>query len=320
MTRRWSVIAIAFALMALAPLFLSMIDQMFYMNVLTRVVIIAIALAALDFILGYGGMVSFGQAMFVAIGAYVCGLLAINSDASLFGFIPGTTQALISWPLAMIVSGLIGALVGVVALRTRGIAFLMITLAFAQLAFFGFSALSIDGKGNQARHPRLEMPLIDLRNDHHFYYLALALLAAVVVGLQLLVRTPFGRIVRGAKLNQTRMEALGHRPLRQQVQAFALAAAITGLAGALTVSETPFIEPELAGWPTSGSFLVMVALGGQQTIIGALFGAAAFLGLEEAFASRTADWRFYVGIGLIAFVLFARRGIATILLAGTSDE
>jgi len=317
--RRWTVLLSTLAVLGIAPLFLTAIGQEFYMNLLIRVVVLSIAVVALDFILGYGGMISFGQAMFMATGGYVTGMLALNAGSTVVG-LPGTTNALIAWPVAMIIAGVLGLVVGLVALRTSGVVFLMITLAMAQLVFFILNALSLEGGSNEARHPRPELPIFDLSNDRHLFYVALILLTAVTIGLQLLVRSPFGRTIRAARSNPMRMQALGYNPVRQQILAFGLAAAITGLAGGLAVTDTPFLEPALGSWIVSGEFLVMVILGGQGTIVGGIFGVAGFLGLEEALTSRTSDWEFYFGIGLVLFVLFVRRGIAGLFLGTSSDE
>ena len=307
------------AILLIAPALLEASGQGFYIGLLQRAVAMAIAVAALDLILGYGGLVSLAQAAMFAAGGYVVGVFCLAVDDTVLG-IPGTDNALILWPAAACVAGIIGYGVGAVALRAEGFAFLMITLGVGQLIYFVLTALSLDGKGNEARHPRPRLPLVDSSNTQTLYYVGLAVLTATCVGLQLLVRSPFGRTVRGARTSVPRLEALGYRPRTQQRRAFAITGAITGLAGAISVTGTPFLEPALASWQNSGAMVAIVVIGGQRSIFGAVIGAFVYVGMQELLSERTSTWPIYFGLGVILIVLLLPGGFAARLIGENSDE
>ena len=316
---RWHlVVTVGFmVLLSVAPLWVEATDRGYLVTVLTRVVIFGLAAMSLDFVMGYGGMVSLGHATFLGVGAYTAGALTYHSlDGSRLLGIPGTDQTLLTWPLATAVGALLGLVIGGLCLRTRGIYFIMATLAFNQMIYFLFNALEIyggdDGVGLFAAR-RVLGPL-DASDDMVFFYVCFAVLVAFVVILNVVVRSPFGRVVRGCRSNAARMAALGYPTYRYQLAAFSLSAAITSLAGAMAVTESQFLSPSFAEWTESGELLVMVIIGGLGTLIGGVIGAAALFLLEELSIDITDNWQFFVGVGLLAIVLGAPRGLTGTLL------
>ncbi|MBB3065814.1 branched-chain amino acid ABC transporter permease [Limibacillus halophilus] len=284
-------------------------------GIATRILILGIAASSLNFILGFGGMVSFGHAAFLGAGAYIVGILSyhatLGSPISL-GFIQwsATEEALIAWPLAMLVSGILALLIGAICLRTSGIYFIMITLAFAQMLFFLFiSFRDYGGEDGLSLWSRSTLPALDLTDDRQFYYLTLALTALVVLFLGRVVRSRFGMVLKGARDNEQRMLALGFPVYRYKLVAFTLAGAIGGLSGALMANHTEFISPGLLSWHLSGELLVIVILGGIGSLLGPILGALAYIALEEVLSAWTTHWMIFLGPLLIFIVLFARSGL-----------
>lgn len=283
---RWHlVVTVVFMVMlAVAPVWVEATGRGYLVTVLTRVVIFGLAAMSLDFVMGYGGMVSLGHATFLGVGAYTAGALTYHSlDGSRLLGIPGTDQTLVTWPLAVVIGAVLGLVIGGLSLRTRGIYFIMATLAFNQMVYFLFNALEIyggdDGVGLFAA--RRAVGPLDASDDRVFFYVCFAVLVAFVVILNVVVRSPFGRVVRGCRSNAARMAALGYRTYRYQLAAFSLSAAVTSLAGAMAVTESQFLSPSFAEWTESGELLVMVIIGGLGTLIGGVIGAAALFLLEE---------------------------------------
>lgn len=318
---RWHVaLTVVFlALLSVAPLWVEASGRGYLVTVLTRVVIFGLAAMSLDFVMGYGGMVSLGHAAFLGAGAYTAGALTYHSlDGSRLLGVPGTDQALVTWPLATVVGALLGLVIGGLSLRTKGVYFIMATLAFNQMIYFLFNALEIyggdDGVGLFAA--RRAIGPLDASDDIVFFYVCFAVLVVFTVILSLVVRSPFGRVVRGCRSNMARMAALGYQTYRYRLAAFALSAAITSLAGAMAVTESQFLSPSFAEWTESGEMLIMVIVGGLGSLIGGVVGAGALFLLEELSIDITDNWQFFVGIGLLAIVLGAPRGLTGALLGG----
>ncbi len=316
---RWPLVltAVVMAALAAAPVWVEATDRGYLVTVLTRVVIFGLAAMSLDLVVGYGGMVSLGHAAFFGAGAYTAGALTFHSlDGSALLGIPGTDQALITWPAAAVIGGLLGVVIGGLSLRTRGVYFIMATLAFNQMVYFLFNALEIyggdDGVGLFAAGRSIGP--FDASDDLVFFYVCFAVLTVFVVLLNLVVRSPFGRVVRGCRDNQARMAALGYQTYRYRLAAFALSASITSLAGAMAVTESQFLSPTYAEWSESGELLLMVIIGGLGSLIGGIIGAAALFMLEEFSIDVTDNWQFFVGLGLLAVVLGAPRGLTGALL------
>ena len=288
------------------PFVLRAADADFYVGVATRILIFALAASALNFIVGYGGMVAFGHAAFFGLGAYAVAILMSH----------GIAGAWLAWPLAAAVAALAALLVGLVSLRTRGVYFIMITLAFAQMLFY--LVVSLKAYGGDDGLPlatRSALAPLDLADDLHFYFVALALLAAVLALFARIDAARFGRALAGIRQNETRMEALGYPVFRLKLACFVIGGAVAGLAGALMANQTGLASPNLLYWTQSGMLLVMVILGGTGSRYGGLLGAVVLLGLEEWLAGITEHAALGVGVALLLVASFASRGISG-LLAG----
>jgi branched-chain amino acid transport system permease protein len=305
-------------LLALPPL-VQGLGADFAVGVATRVLIFALVGASLNLILGYGGLVSFGHAAFFGAGAYVVAILA-QHDA--YGeplatwpiTIEGTQSALITWPAAMAVSALLALVIGVVALRTSGLYFIMITLAFAQMLYFLFISLrTYGGEDGLSLFARSSAGPLDLANDVQFYYLVLGLVLLALWLKRRLVAARFGRVLRGIRDNERRMQALGFPTFRYKLAAFVMAGAVAGLAGALIANQTEFVSPSFLDWQRSGEILVIVILGGMGRVYGPVAGAAAFLLLEEVLSAWTDHWMLVLGPILVLVVLFAKGGIWSLI-------
>ncbi len=302
MSRRvgWLLLA---ALAAAPPLALAA-GQPFYVDILTRLVCLAAAATSLNLILGHGGMISFGHAAYIGIGAYAVGIPAYY----------GLHDGWLHLALAVGCSALFALATGAVALRTRGVYFIMITMAFAQMVFFAFVSIEeYGGDDGLVIDLRSEFPLLDLEDGLTLYYVCFALLAGVLFLVHRVSRSRFGMVLEGAKGNERRMAALGFAFYRHRLAAYVLAGALCGLAGALLGNFTNFISPEMMDWTRSGELIFMVVLGGTGTLFGPLMGAAAFLILEELFSGWTIYWHLPFGLLLILVVLFARGGLAGLL-------
>lgn len=289
--------------------------QPFWIDLTTRIVIYGIAAMSLDIILGYGGMVSLGHAMFLGIGAYSMGILTHHSfEGSVVPFLPGewtgSTSGFIHLAASILASGLLGLIIGLLSLRTAGVYFIMITLAFAQMMFFFFIALpTYGGEDGLNVWNRSELPGLDLSDSMTFYFVCLVLLCAFWFIARRLVDSRFGGVLRGCKQNEQRLKALGYNTIRYKLIAFTIAGAGAGLAGGLLANLTEFVGPGTMHWTKSGELIVMVLLGGMGTLIGPVLGSAALLLLEEILSGYTEHWMIVLGPILLLVVLFARRGI-----------
>ena len=301
------------ALLALAaagafPLLMDALGQPFYIGFATRILIYAMAAASLNLVLGYGGMVSFGHAAFFGAGAYIVGILAIE----------GVRSAWIAWPLAVAVAAAAALVVGALSLRTRGVYFIMLTLAFAQMLYYVFVSLKAYGGDDGLSMPgRSTLGLgLDLARELTWYYVVLVLLAAVLYLLHRLVRSRFGRVIEAIRENPARTAALGYPVYRYQLACFVISGAIAGLAGALIANQTSYVSPSLLHWVQSGTLMIMVILGGVGRFWGGPVGAVALLALEEILSGSpllgeyALYWQLPVGVVLLAAVLFAPQGLA----------
>ena len=267
--------------------------------------IFAIAAISLDLILGYGGMVSFGHAAYLGLGAYAVGILAHH----------GIDNGFIHFAAAIGGSALLALFIGSVSLRTGGVHFIMITLAFAQMVFFLGESLNLYGGDDGmtlATHSRFPGPL-DLDAPNALYYLTFALLAVLLWAGDHLVHSRFGMAIRGIRSNEPRMRALGYRTFRIRLAAFVISGAVCGAAGALFANQTLFVSPAIMQWTRSGEIMMMVILGGMGTLVGPLVGAAIFLLLENLLAGLTEHWQAIMGLVLLLVVLFTRRGVFGLL-------
>ncbi|MAF02271.1 branched-chain amino acid ABC transporter permease [Herbaspirillum sp.] len=295
-------------LAVLLPLLAQASGMEYYIGVVTRILIFSMVAASLNFILGYGGMVSFGHAVFFGLGAYVTAIASFH----------GVTSAWLIWLLAALVTGLVGLVIGVIALRTRAVYFIMITMALAQLFYYffvGFRYYGGDDGLQVTARPLLGFGL-DMSGDNAFYWVVLAWLVASFVLLQRLLASRFGLALNAIRQNERRAQAIGYPALRYKLAAFVIAAVIAGLAGSLIGMSNLFASPKLLHWSQSGILLVMVALGGVGYFYGGLFGAAAFLLLEEVLSTHFEYWQIYVGLILLLVVMVAPRGVSSLATIG----
>jgi len=299
---------VTLALFAIVPPLTIIFDQPFYMDLIARIMIFAIAAVSLDLILGHGGMVSFGHAAYMGVGAYVVGVL------SYYGIDNGFLQI----PLALGAAALIGLVFGTLSLRTSGVYFIMITLAFAQMLYFLAISLEEFGGDDGMSSMRSEFSgLIDMYDTVQFYYLIFTILVLVLFGLHRLVLSRFGMVIRASRSNEKRMHAVGFPTFRYKLAAFTIASTICGLAGVLFANLNEFVSPDVMHWTHSGEIMIMVIMGGMGTLIGPVLGATAFLLLEEylpewmemAVTNGGEHWAIIMGPILIAIVLFGRGGI-----------
>jgi branched-chain amino acid transport system permease protein len=310
--RRRLVLLALVLLFAAAPPAAILLGQPFYIDLLRRVMIFAIAAVSLDLILGYGGMVSFGHAAYLGAGAYAVTILALH----------GVHAGLLQWAAAIGASMLLALAIGAISVRTSGIHFIMITLAFTQMLYYLGISLDVYGGDNGMRLPERSQfhGLIDLGNGTEFYYLVLVLLVLVVLLVRRLVGSRFGMVIRAAKSNEARARAIGFSPYPYRLAAFVIAGGICGLAGALLVNHTAYLTPDLMHWTRSGDILFMVILGGIGSTVGPVLGALVLLVLENALSNWTEHWQIILGPLLVLVVLFARRGLAGMLWREERDD
>jgi branched-chain amino acid transport system permease protein len=252
--------------------------------------------------MGYGGMVSLGHAAFFGIGAYTVGIAMAH----------GVTSAWVAWPLAVMCASLAALAIGVVSLRTRGVYFIMITLAFAQMAYYlavGLKRYGGEDGLNLAGRSMIGLG-VDLANETTLYHVVLVTLAAVMVFLNRAVEARYGRVLLGIRENEIRMEAIGFATFRYKLVGFAIAGGLAGLAGALFANHNLFVSPAALHWTQSATFVVMVLLGGLGFRYGGLAGAVALLLLEEGLAALTDYWHLPLGMILLVVVFLAPRGLA----------
>jgi len=298
------------ALLAVTPFVIELLDKPFWLDVVTRVVILGIAAVSLNLILGYGGMVSFGHAAFLGIGAYCVGIPAYYD---IYG---GPVHLL----LGVALGALFALVTGAISLRTKGVHFIMITMAFAQMMFFAMVSIEeYGGDDGLIIYERSTFGgLIDLENEWTFYYVCLLSLCGAVYLVHRLINSRFGMVISGSRSNDRRMAAIGFPTFRYRLTAYVISGAICGYAGALLGNFTRFISPEMMDWTRSGELIFMVVLGGTGTLFGPVYGVVAFLFLEEVLSSWTIYWHLPFGILLIAVVLFAKGGISGLLKRGES--
>jgi branched-chain amino acid transport system permease protein len=293
--------ALGLLLLGAVPPLASLFNQPFYLDLVRRIMIFAIAAASLNLILGYGGMVSFGHAAYLGVGAYAVGVLAH------YGIFDGVLQ----WSLAIGASALLALAIGAVSIRTSGVYFIMITLAFTQMLYYlGISIEAFGGDNGMRLAAKSRLPGLDLGDGNTFYYLVLAVLVLVLFLVHRLVNSRFGRVIRAAKSNEARTRAIGFAPYPYRLAAFVIAGAVCGLAGALLANHTAYITPEFVNWTRSGELMFMVILGGMGSVIGPVLGAFALLALEDLLSGWTAHWQIILGPLLVLSVLFFRRGLA----------
>lgn len=301
----WVVAFIVLLLLAV-PMYSKLASEPFALTFFSRVLVFALAAISLNLILGYGGMVSFGHALYLGLGAYAVGLLAQN----------GITNGWVQLAVTVVVCALVGALTGAISLRTTGIAFIMITLAFAQMFFYLFVSLKQYGGDDGLSIPaRSDFGLFTLASPVALYYVALGLVLAALFFTRRLIDARFGMVLRGCSVNERRMKAMGFPPLRYKLSAYVLSSTVCGVAGLLYANLTGFASPAYMTWSLSGELIVMVVLGGMGTVFGPLVGAIVLLVSEEVLKALTDRWMMILGPLIVLVVLTARRGVYGYLLS-----
>jgi branched-chain amino acid transport system permease protein len=296
----------------------------FYVELVTKTMVLAIFALSLDLLVGYTGLVSFGHAAFFGIGAYALGLMAPKSEAA---------SLWLTLPAALVAAAAAAFAVGLFVVRVKGIYFIMVTLAFAQMLYFVFHDTAF-GRGSDGISMNFKPDAaiggfapFDTRDAVHVYYLVLTLLASVFAFLRVVLRSPFGRALMGIRSNEQRMRSLGFPVYRYKLASFTLAGMLAGLAGYLSALQFGFVNPELLSWHQSGNVLLMLILGGIGSLHGAVVGAFAFVALTELFQATTRHWQLLLGTAIIALVIFLPGGLATVadrfrrtLVGGAGDE
>lgn len=303
--RRHLLPSLIFAVLALTPLAGPIGLDGHILSLLTRVMIFAIAVVSLDLILGYGALISFGHAAFLGIGAYSVGIAMSH----------GVEDGLLHLAIAILASALFGLFTGAISLRTKGVYFIMITLAFGQMLFFLGTSLGAYGGDDGLTLPsRSRLFGSNVLGDNLvLYYVAFAGLLGAYLLCRSIVASRFGRVLRGARENPVRLQAIGFGPFRYQLVAYVVSGVLCGIAGVLLANQTEFVSPAYMTWQRSGELIVMVIMGGLGSLHGAILGAAAYVILEEVLAGYTEHWKMIFGPMLVLLVLFVRGGITGLL-------
>ena len=296
---------VALLVLAAFPVVAPMFGFEYYIGFVRRVLIVMLAATSLNFIVGYGGMAALGHAGFIGVGAYTVAILVES----------GVSSAWVAWAAAFVVSGVFAAAIGAVSLRTRGVYFLMITLAFAQMLYYlAVSLRRFGGDDGYVLQAPLKLgSMLGLAQGNVFYWIVLALAVLLFVFFTRVGESRFGHALMGIRDNETRMEALGYQVYRLKLAAFAGAGAIAGLAGALLACNNKFVGPSLMHWTESATLLVIVVLGGLGRRWGAVFGVAIWLALAEVLKLYTDYWHWILGVLLIGAVFLSPRGVASLL-------
>ncbi|WP_315702729.1 MULTISPECIES: branched-chain amino acid ABC transporter permease [unclassified Bradyrhizobium] len=291
--------------LVLLPVYSSLTGNVFLLTLFTRIVILALAAVSLNLIMGYGGMMSFGHAAYLGIGGYAVGILAQE----------GIGSGYVQFGVALAASAIFALVIGALSLRTRGVYFIMITLAFAQMAYYVASGLArYGGDDGLTIYKRSDFGgLVNLNYRIEFYYLCLVCLLGVVFLIWRIVNSRFGLVVQGLRSNEQRMQAIGFASKRYKLVCFVIAGTLCGLAGALLANNTDFVSPAVMYWTRSGDLMVMVILGGMGTLFGPVMGAVVYLVLEELLSQLTEYWALIMGPLLLLVVLFGRGGIMGLL-------
>lgn len=297
------------------PIWAWFVDEPFLITLTTRAVIFAIAGVGLNVALGFGGLVSLGHAVFFGLGGYAMGVLA--SHAQSFSplmewplVIEGTTSMPMIWIVAVAVSALAAFGLGALSLRTSGVYFIMITLAFGQMFyFFAISWPAYGGEDGLSIYVRNGFPGLNTMDPIQFFMICYALLLIVLFFVVRISRAPFGLALGAARQNAERVQAVGQVPYRLYLTAFTISGAITGLAGALFADLNRFVSPAMFSWQTSGEIMIFVILGGVGRVFGPVAGAALFILLEYVLGGLSEFWHIYLGLVLLGVVLFARGGL-----------
>ncbi|MDI5890880.1 branched-chain amino acid ABC transporter permease [Halomonas rhizosphaerae] len=298
-------------LMLLAPVAAHLLGEVYYVNLASRIALVAMAAVGLNLAIGYGGMISFGHAAYFGLGGYVSGVSAYHAfDGSLVMGLPGSDDMLVIWLAAALLCGLLALVIGAISLRTSGVYFIMITLAFAQMAYyFANSWPDYGGEDGLPIYLRNSLPGLDTNHALSFFLVCFTGLVFSLALTSRLMKSRFGAALSMARLNETRLATAGISPFPIRLVAFVISAMITGLAGALYADLNGFVSPSMLSWHLSGELMVIVILGGVGRLYGPLAGAILFVLMETLLGGLTEYWKFFLGLVLLGVVLFARQGV-----------
>jgi branched-chain amino acid transport system permease protein len=303
--RKKGVLLAALAVLVLFPF----AGATFYTELVTKVMILAIFALSLDLLVGYTGLVSFGHAAFFGVGAYALGLLAPKYEAA---------NLWLTLPAAIVLAGICALFVGAFVIRVKGIYFIMVTLAFAQMFYFVFHDTRF-GRGSDGISLNFKPVAVignftpfDLANATHVYYFVFVAMLLVFIFLRVLLRSAFGRALQGIRSNEHRMRSLGYPVYWYKLASFSIAGALAGLAGYLSALQFGFVNPELLSWHQSGNVLLMLILGGVGSLYGAVAGAFAFVALQELYSALTTHWQLLLGGTIILLVIFLPGGLSSV--------
>jgi len=297
-----SVSAIVLALCAAMPFLAPAIGETFLIGVFARAMIWGIAALSLNLIMGYGGMISFGHAAYLGVAAYTVGIMTFH----------GVTSAWIQWPAALVICALVAFVFGAISLRTRGVYFIMITLALSQMLYFLARSAEVYGSDDGltiSKRSDFGVSVLNLGNRTTLYYVIFACLLLCILIMWRIINSRFGVVLRGAKTNETRMESIGFPTYRYRLVAFVIAGTMCGLAGVLDANLERFVSPETLNWPRSGEMIFMIVLGGMGSLMGPVTGAVVYWLVSDQLADLTEYWQVIFGPLLILVVLFAKGGI-----------
>ncbi|MDN2565935.1 branched-chain amino acid ABC transporter permease [Aquibium sp. A9E412] len=316
---RETAVSLAFLALLLAlPFAAQALDEPFYITLATRMAILALAATGLNIALGLGGLVSFGHAAFFGIGGYAAGILAthaFNNEPLLLG-LPGTNQMIVMWIVGAAVAGLVALAIGLISLRTSGVYFIMITLAFAQMIYyFAISWPAYGGEDGLSIYVRNAFPGVNTLKPMSFFLICYALLLAALALFWRLRDSRFGAALQAGRQNPVRLAAVGIAPFRIRLVAFVASGMVTAVAGALFADLNRFVSPSMLSWHMSGELIVLIILGGVGRLAGAVAGAMLYVLFEFVLGGMTEHWQLFLGLILLAVVLFARGGLIG-LLAG----
>ncbi|MCO5057839.1 MAG: branched-chain amino acid ABC transporter permease [Rhizobiaceae bacterium] len=318
-------IVVAVALLAI-PFAAVVLDETFYITLATRMAILALAAVGLNFALGLGGLVSFGHAAFFGLGGYAAGILAthaFNAEPLLLWPIEilGSNSMPVIWLTAIAISALVALPIGAISLRTTGVYFIMITLAFAQMIYyFAISWPAYGGEDGLSIYVRNGFPGVNTLNPLTFFLICYTLLIVALFLFAVFKDSRFGAALQAARQNETRVAAVGIAPYRIRLAAFVISAAIAGLAGALFADLNRFVSPSMLSWQMSGELIILIILGGTGRLFGPVAGAMIFVLVEYFLGGITERWQFFLGLTLLVVVLFARGGFIGLVAGRTRHE
>lgn len=315
MTRETQINILALAILAVVPLWAMVQDAPFIITLATRAAIFALAGVGLNLALGVGGLVSLGHAAFFGIGGYAMGILASHAQVyePLMSWpmtIDGTKSMPIIWLVAMFSSAVAAFFIGILSLRTSGVYFIMITLAFGQMIYyFAISWPAYGGEDGLSIYLRNGFPGVNTLVPIQFFGLCYALLCSVLLLMNALQKSAFGLALSAARQNEVRVLSVGLNPMRLRLVAFVISGAVTGLAGALFADLNRFVSPTMLSWQMSGEIMVFIIIGGVGRLVGPVIGAMVFILLEHTLGGLSEYWHVYLGALLLGIVLFAKGGV-----------